>query len=875
MSEKSLEGAAVNEQAVSVTDSQSEGPKSPPESVGSAETTVEKSEKPSRTRARSARGGTSKRKTPRAKRSRSKTKSEERAPKAKAAETVLSADGPATAAQASSDVESAEPFGFGLIESERSSIAAGDRESSQGAHSSTAEGSKSGRSSEKDDAAPRARSQRGASGNDDAESPAATADDDETSETSGGGAPRRKGALRRRRSGVSTRVSRSRSARRRPVEAADSAIDEESASQASIEDKPLGEPSKVQQSDSETPSAADSLTCEPALSSEPSLDSGDGKSEGSEEFIEEPPGHEESRRRNRSRSRGRPRGGRSRRSDSGDRRESAESAPSRERSDSRRRKAGTPSESRREDEDAKSTPKEARTPRGRTVRESARGVRSAFTKRILMNAVDPEEVRIAVIQDDRLHELHYDRPREKRYLGNIYKGRVVNIEPAIQAAFVEIGIGRNGFLHVSDVLPAYIGADGIPLDSMSKRVPDRRRLKIQDILREGQELLVQISKDAIGAKGPSLTTYVSIPGKYLVLMPGVPRYGVSKKIQDDEDRSQLRKLLANLNPPEGMGYIVRTACEEGSSNEFEKDFDYLMKIWEEIGAKVRGQGSSQLVYAESDLVIRTMRDLFGPNVGEILVDEESVYERARAFCMDIMPEAASRLKNYTGVTPIFSRFGVEDEIEKIYNRKVALPSGGHIVVEQTEALVAIDVNSGRYRDEEDLEATALKTNLEAAEEIARQLRLRDLGGVIINDFIDMERESNRRQVEQAFRSALKGERAKCWMQRISRFGIVELTRQRARPSFERAHYESCRHCRGTGVVMSTRSAGTAILRQMRAGLAMKRKKTCEVVAQPGVVEYLLNERRSYLVELEERYRKRVTIKSDQSFNPDQFVIRYY
>ncbi len=496
------------------------------------------------------------------------------------------------------------------------------------------------------------------------------------------------------------------------------------------------------------------------------------------------------------------------------------------------------------------------------------------SKRIFVNAEDPDEVRISVLANGKLDELYYDRPSEKRYLGNIYRGRVVNLEPAIQAAFVEIGIGRNGFLHVSDVLPAYKDATGIPLDSLSRRPADRRRLKIQDILTEGQEVLVQISKDAIGAKGPSLTTYVSLPGKFLVLMPGVTRHGVSKRIQDSGDRHDLRRALENLNPPEGVGYIVRTAGYGRPQGELEKDFEYLMKIWEELVAKVKSRRGAGLVYGESDLVIRTMRDLFGPDVDEILVDDEAVYDRARAFCLDVMPEAAGRLKRYSGVTPIFTRFGIEDEIEKIYNRKVPLPSGGHIVVEQTEALVAIDVNSGRYRDEDDLEATALKTNLEAANEIARQLRLRDLGGVIINDFIDMEKEANRREVERAFRRALRGERAKCWIQRISRFGIIEMTRQRVRPSFERGHYDPCPRCSGTGVVQSARSTGTAILRQIRAGLAQKRKRTCEILASPAVVEYLLNDRRGHLVELETRFEKRVIVRLDAALPPDQYEIRY-
>jgi ribonuclease E len=299
-----------------------------------------------------------------------------------------------------------------------------------------------------------------------------------------------------------------------------------------------------------------------------------------------------------------------------------------------------------------------------------------------------------------------------------------------------------------------------------------------------------------------------------------------------------------------------------------------MRIWEDIRTSVERSAAPCHIYEESDLVIRTMRDLFGVDVDEILIDEATVYERARRFLMDVMPQSAARLKQFSGNTPIFSKFGLEEEIEKIYNRRVPLPSGGYIVLEQTEALVAIDVNSGKYRDEEDLETTALKTNLEAAEEIARQLRLRDLGGVIINDFIDMENESNRRDVERALRVALKRDRAKSWITRISRFGIIEMTRQRVRPSFERSNHEPCKFCRGTGVVKTARSLGIAILRQVRAALTMRRRDVCEVAAHPSIAEYLLNDRRCDLVGLESAYQKKILVKAEPTFSPDEYVIRY-
>ncbi len=516
---------------------------------------------------------------------------------------------------------------------------------------------------------------------------------------------------------------------------------------------------------------------------------------------------------------------------------------------------------------------------GEAARSAGRGAaqaekKKAVLRRILVDAMDEEEVRIGVVDDGRLEQLFYERPAEKKYLGNIYKGRVVNIEPGIQAAFVDIGIGRNGFLHVSDVLPVYKDAEAVPVDSLSQRLGARRRMLIQDILRKGQEILVQISKDSIGMKGPSLTTYVSVPGKYLVLMPGVSRYGVSKRIQDYEERALLRKKLADLDPPEGMGYIVRTAGQDESEEVLAKDFRYLMEVWDQIREGVRTRKAPAMLVQEHDLVTRALRDLFGAEVEEIFIDEAEVYEQAKRFLLDVMPQAAKRLKHYTGATPLFAKFGVESQIESIYNRRITLPSGGWIVIEQTEALVAIDVNSGKYRDEEDLEATALHTNLEAEAEICRQLRLRDLGGVIIIDFIDMEDAANRRELERAVKASLKDDKAKSWITRVSRFGIIEMTRQRVRPSFETSNHEACEACRGTGWVKASRSVGTSILRRLRGELSHRRRQVCEVIAAPRVAEYLLNDRRRTILELEEEFRRQIIVRSDADLSPEEYSVRY-
>jgi len=495
-------------------------------------------------------------------------------------------------------------------------------------------------------------------------------------------------------------------------------------------------------------------------------------------------------------------------------------------------------------------------------------------KKILVNVSDPEEIRIAVLWDGRLEEIYFERAAEKKYLGNIYKGRVVNLEPAIQAAFVDLGIGRNGFLHVSDVLPAYQAAPAIPFESLSQKPPVRKRLRIQELLTKGQEVLVQISKDSIGAKGPSLTTYISIPGQYLVLMPGVSRYGVSKRIEDGDERAKLREALNRLEPPKGMGYIVRTAGQDRSSEELERDLRQLVTTWKEIGERVRAVPAPALIYQESDLVIRVLRDLLTSDLHEILIDGEEVSRQAREFLTTAMPALASRVRSYESALPIFTKFGVEEEIEKIYNRKVPLPNGGYLVIQETEALVAIDVNSGRYREEEDLEATALKTNLEAAREVARQLRLRDLGGVIVIDFIDMEVDKNRREVERALKAALRRDRAKSWISKISRFGIVEMTRQRVRPSFERVNYEPCKCCHGTGVVKSARRTGVDALRQLRAGLATKKREVAELTVHPDVHHFLVNERRRQILEMEEEFGKSILLVSDPGAGPNQVQIRY-
>lgn len=414
-------------------------------------------------------------------------------------------------------------------------------------------------------------------------------------------------------------------------------------------------------------------------------------------------------------------------------------------------------------------------------------------KRIYINADDSEEVRIAITVDGRLDEIYIERASGETYLGNIFKGVVTNVEPSIGAAFVDFGGDRNGFLHASDVLPMYRHNHAVPATTEDDKSAEKRN--IHDLLVKGQEVLVQVTKDGIGKKGPTLTTYLSIPGRYLVLMPSLTRSGVSKKIEDREERQRLKGLLERIDPPPGMGYIIRTAGIGASEDELRKDLDYLLKLWNTIVKRVRSDRAPSTVYQESDVVIRTIRDVFTPDVVEVLVDDETVYKKAKDFVRAVMQDHEDRVKLYAERRPILHAFGLEEEIEKVFQRKVNLPSGGSLIIDQTEALVSIDVNSGKYRDEDDLEETAYRTNLEAVQEIARHLRLRDLGGVIINDFIDMQEDRHKREVERSLRDALKDHKERMKIARISPFGMIEMTRQRVRPSLNRSNAVPCPHCR--------------------------------------------------------------------------------
>jgi len=546
---------------------------------------------------------------------------------------------------------------------------------------------------------------------------------------------------------------------------------------------------------------------------------------------------------------------------------------------------------------------------------------------ILVNARDPEEKRVAVTEEGRIVDLQMTVKKHVSYVNDIYRGRVVNIESAIGAAFVDFGEGRNGFLHASDVLPSYGEADwslekllstpvadgggavaaawtdekearaeelegaedaeGEPIEAAAEaedsdedeeeeeprarargrrnrtaRHRTRSRLPIDKLLKKGQMVAVQITKDAIGDKGPTLTTYVSIPGRYLVLMPSLERTGVSRKIDDERERRRLKRILQSLDIPEGMGVIVRTAGIGRTKTEIKRDLEYLLLAWEDFSKRLRSGRNPAPLYQESDVAIRTMRDLFTPETESVIVDDTEVYNRMVEFTKRLMPEHLDRVKQHDGARPLFHGHGVEQDFERIFARRVELPSGGSIVIEQTEALVAIDVNSGRTREEgAEFEDIALKTNLEAVPEIARQIRLRDLGGIIVLDYIDMMRSNSRKAVERATREALKADRARAKIGRISQFGLLELTRQRLGPGLSKLVYDTCPRCRGSGRRRNASSRAQAILRRLAAALALKGYTTVEVRTHPDVVEYLNRELKAEMTQLQEQSGREIRLQS--------------
>ena len=465
-----------------------------------------------------------------------------------------------------------------------------------------------------------------------------------------------------------------------------------------------------------------------------------------------------------------------------------------------------------------------------------------MTKEMLINTVEGQECRIAILQDGRLEELYVERASSASRVGNIYKGRVVNVEPAIQAAFIDFGAPKNGFLHLSDLHPQYFPKGGKGPEPVGRKRSHHERPPIQECLRRGSEVVVQMTKEGIGTKGPSLTTYLSIPGRLLVMMPGMSRLGVSRKIEDEESRQKLKSLFEGIELPPDVGFIVRTAGQESTKREIQKDLSYLLRLWKTISHRLQTAKAPAEIHQESDLVARTLRDLYHADITRILCDSQTTADHVREFMEMAAARSKTTVEVYAGKGGLFHDFGLEKEIESIHSRRVELPSGGSLVIDPTEALVAIDVNSGRFRQSADSETNAFKMNLEAAKEVARQLRLRDLGGVIIIDFIDMYHDANRRAVEKALRDAMKNDRAKTKLAKISPFGIIEMTRQRVRPSLKDSLHRPCPYCQGYGKVLTEKQIWKSIKYEILAMLAKDSSvSSLQVTVHPDIRKYLEHE----------------------------------
>ncbi|MDX1500090.1 MAG: Rne/Rng family ribonuclease [Woeseiaceae bacterium] len=484
-------------------------------------------------------------------------------------------------------------------------------------------------------------------------------------------------------------------------------------------------------------------------------------------------------------------------------------------------------------------------------------------KRMLINATQEEELRMAMVDGQRLYDLNIELPASERKKANIYKGKITRIEPSLEAAFVDFGAERHGFLPLKEISSEYF----------VRPVESGKKPNIKEVLNEGQDIVVQIDKEERGNKGAALTTYVSLAGRFIVLKPNKARSGgVSRRIVGS-DRDLARESLGEIEVPDGMSVILRTAGIDRSPEELAWDLENLMTIWQAILNVVLQRPSPFLIYRESNAVVRALRDYLTSEIGEILIDDEATYAEAREFMEQVMPHNLRKLKHYTDPVPLFTRFQIESQIESAFAHSVNLPSGGSIVIDHTEALVSIDINSARSTKGGDIEATALNTNLEAAEEIARQLRIRDLGGLIVIDFIDMGPQKHQREVENKLREAVRQDRARVQIGKITRFGLLEMSRQRLRPSLGESSYLTCPRCSGHGTIRSVESLALAILRLI--GEEARKERTAKVIAQlpVEVATYLLNEKRDWVNNVESRHATQVILVANPALETPHYDVR--
>jgi ribonuclease E len=479
---------------------------------------------------------------------------------------------------------------------------------------------------------------------------------------------------------------------------------------------------------------------------------------------------------------------------------------------------------------------------------------------MIINAVHQEECRIAIVEGSALAELEIESNVGKKAKGNVYRGRISRIEPSLQAAFVDIGTHRNGFLQINDVHP-----------SCFKNQPPRSgKVRIQDVLEPGQELVVQVVKEERDMKGATLTTYLSLPGRYLVIMPGSDRGGISRKISDSDQRVRLRRLSRELEVPAGIGMIIRTAGLDRSQSELSRDLSLQLKLWESILVANQTAAAPCLLYKDNDLATRVIRDYFTPDVREIIIDDPETYQTVKEFVGQVMPRYRSRVRLYEENQPIFTHHGIDQQVNDTLAREVKLKSGGSIVIEQLEALVAIDVNSGKATDTSNIEETAYKTNLEAADEVARQLRLRDLGGLIVIDFIDMIDKRHRNAVERRLQDAVATDKARIELGRLSKFGLLEMSRQRLRASLTSHAHIKCEHCHGTGDIKNPELVALEALRKIQAAVVVGHVAKVKARLPSVPAFFLLNNKRGFIADLEKEHGVQVLILPDGRLRPDEY-----
>lgn len=496
-------------------------------------------------------------------------------------------------------------------------------------------------------------------------------------------------------------------------------------------------------------------------------------------------------------------------------------------------------------------------------------------KREILISYDANEIQVAIVEDGRLEEFYMEREDAHRIFGNIYKGKVKTVIPGIGAAFVDLGTKKDGFLYVADALKSPADLDAEFDDAAAQQEKKREKFKrIEDVLKIGQEVIVQIVKEPIRNKGPRLTTHFSIPARYLVMMPGEEKVGVSRRIEDRKERERIRQISQNLEIPKGVGFIVRTAGEGKSEMEFNRDIKYLIRMWKRIHSSLAHKKAPSLVHSELGLVERVIRDHLVEETDEIVVDHKDTYAKVMRFLGLYLPATKVHVVRHADRIPLFEKYDIEKEIQRTFQKNVFLKSGGHIVIEQTEGLVAIDVNTGKFTGTRNLEETVFKTNMEAAGEVARQLRLRDIGGIVIIDFIDMERSEHRRTLFRTFKDAVRRDRAKTNILQMSELGLVEMTRQRIRASVESAVYNTCPYCEGKGNIKSAATMAIQALKELRKALGHTEGKTVHANVHPDVSERLLQQDKKSLHQLERETRSRIFLFPEPTLHREDVNITF-